>query len=265
MSDQLQPREGTARDHERSLERARRLAADGRLRDAEDAYAAMLSGEPDDARVWLEAGRLADELGETARACERLTAAVARSRTAEQRASAWHGLAIALMHADRPDKAARAWRRAAGQATVPRHRVTAWVGLAACAVACGRPCLARQARRRALQDDDFGFRQTFADAWLHLWPLTWTCAADTPGSGACRARGSGRDPLTDAMRRAEAKLRRAVERHPQRADAQFHLANACAALNQTDRAATAIGHALRINPNYAAAQRLADRLNAPAA
>src|SRR5690606_4053571 len=104
----------------------------GDLATAEALYAKLLARRPDDPGLWLDAGLLADEMGEAEAAIARLRHAA--TMNGATRAAAWGALAVALMHAGRTVEAGGAWWRAVRR---DAHDTRAWVGLMLCAHVAG--------------------------------------------------------------------------------------------------------------------------------
>lgn len=151
-------------------------------------------------------------------------------------------------------------RRCVALAGLCRHSAEAPRALALISVAAdllGRGVLAERCRRRLRAGD----RTLLARSWRRGL-MARLIAAQT----SCRRAGS--DPTQSVL---EPLLTRAVEvltdasaQSPRYADVHYHRANCLAALGRTEEAAAALDTALRINPSYADARRLADTLRAAA-
>ena len=229
-----------------------------RLRDAQEIYHALLRARPEDATVWLEAGKLADALGDDAVAIARLERAAALSRGG--RSAALTALALAHMHAGRTAVAGRCWWRLARS---QGHQLQAWAGLMVCALACRRPALAEKASRILSRHWSAAERSA---AVARLWPhgAGGTVIRRTIGADASSP-AEADSPLDGLLAGAVDTFVRHLEQYPGRADANYHMARCRHALGEAPGARRAVLAALARNPRYDAARQLADELDAPSA
>lgn len=232
-------------------EQAQAMRQRGDLASAETLYTKLLARHPDDAALWLDAGLLADEMGEAETAIARLRHAATMNDAG--RAAAWGALATVLMHAGRTVEAGGAWWRAVRRDPLDAR---AWVGLMLCAHVAGRARLVRRIDRRL---DGRASRQQRRQTAAELWPHV---AASVALRDAEVAQHRPASPLMALLRQSARALERLAQRHPDRADARFHLAICHEALGQTHTAAASLQRALDINPRYAAAQTMAERIAA---
>jgi len=238
-------------DAARTLRTARMCRHTDRLRDAADLYAQLLREQPDDAALWLEAGELAVELGETDVAVKRFEYAAGLGHG--HRATALDALALVHMQCGRFTAAAALWWQL-GRAGINESR--AWAGLWLCGSCAGRHTLARRARRRLVSRADASQR---CAALAELWPHVATLGARdalAPVNGAASV-------LNELAAGSADTLRRVADTFPRRADVHFHHAVCAHLLGRRDAAAASLDAALRINPNYAAARHLRDLIEAP--
>jgi tetratricopeptide (TPR) repeat protein len=264
----------------------------GRARDAEDAFAALLASDTQDASLWRQAGILADEAGADALACRRLTRATnieAKRRTKRKTTPnplSLHALALVHLHAGRFTQAGYCFWRVTRQLTTSSKSEIpqAWAGVAVCALATDHLRLAQRASQQLAAHADAGQRrELLAALWQHVAVGRAICHAgkaveaaaidsNTNGSRdsgieAGSAAPAGEQPpaamtssLHDLLKRAVATLEAQAGSHPNRADTQYHLAQCHVALGNTSAASRAAHAALAINPNYAAAASLDARL-----
>ena len=223
-----------------------------RLRDAHDLYDHLLRTRPDDVTVWLEAGKLADAVGDDALARRRLERAAVLTHGSQ--AEVRQALALAHMHAGRNAAAGRCWWQLTREMEQP---LQAWAGLLVCALACDRPKLALHADQ-ALD----GYPPTERRAALaRLWPHAagGTVISQTLYEAAPQP-AEPDSPLEDLLTQAVDTLALHVEAFPARADSHYHLAQCSNALGQTRRADQATQTALKLNPDYRSAHDLASQL-----
>lgn len=233
-------------------ELARNLWKSGALLEASELYERLLA-QPrhrGNARVWIDAGRLSDEMGRMGEAEARLRHAAALPDGDEARVA----LALTTMHRGAFAEAAGLWRRLA---RMPRHEAQAWAGLAVCAHLAGHPRVVRRCEKKL---DAVASRQErrrlLAEMWVH-------------GAGSdveVRRAGNGPtgrpSPLTLLLRESSRTLRRHAARHAERADAHYHLAVCAEALDEREHARAAVTRAVKINPRYTAALALRARIAA---
>jgi tetratricopeptide (TPR) repeat protein len=234
------------------LRAARQCRELDRLRDADELYVSLMKLRPDDAGVLLEAGELADEMGEDKLAVERLERAMSLSE--ENHGEVFAALAHVHCHAGRFEQAALcSWKAA----RLMKHDATPWAGLAVYAQACGRSRLADRAL--AVLNRYTGSRQRqkqLAECWQHAAaPL-----AIARGLEESPADHPGQSTLTTLLKQASHMLDGVTRDFPQRADAHYHMAVCQHLLNDPTQANIHNDQALAINPTYAAALRLAEQI-----
>ncbi len=246
--------EGRADEQEPGLllRAARQCRGLDRLRDADELYRAILRHRPYDAGVLLEAGRLADEMGEDESAVQRLENAT--ELDGDHRGEAYEALGRTHSHAGRFDRAAMcAWKAAR---TSPRSS-SAWAALAVYAMACGRTRLAERAR--VVLNRYTGSRQRqqmLAESWqdaagpLAIEEGLQESPPDHPGQSA----------MQKLLKQAVHTLDDVARDYPQRADTQHHLAVCHHLLDDPTEANIHNDQALTVNPKYAAALRLAEQI-----
>lgn len=218
------------------LRSARLCRRAGRFRDAEARYQTLLAQHPEQTVIWSEAGQVADELGESRRAIDRLSEAIRLNGPGM--AETWRRLALARLHAGQPEAAAWAWWR---RTRLSPGEASAWAGLVVAAHAADRPKLIRQAKRRLAECAERADRQqALAVAWHHL--AATRAGRATPGAAP--------SPLRGLLQRADRVLQTAAAEHPGRADAHYHHARCLKTLGSRARATVAVDQALAINPKY---------------
>jgi tetratricopeptide (TPR) repeat protein len=221
-----------------------------RLCEAQEHYDRLVTGNPtQDATVWLEAGTLADAIGDDARAIKRLECAVTLADGNES--EALEALALAHMHGGRLEVAGRCWWRLT---RVGAPAIRAWAGLLVCALARGRSTLATKAERAVSRHASPAQR---CAELAKLWPAAAaaTVIARHIGSAASApARPLGL--LDSLLSKAAETLDRHATGFPLRADSHYHLARCRQGLGQQQAAEQAVKAALAINPGYIAAAKL---------
>lgn len=237
----------------RLLLRAARLCRRvGRLREAEDHWRKLLELRPHDQSLWIEAGELADAMGEAALAHQRLSKAC--RMPGRYRASALAAMATLCMHLGRWSQAAWNWWRLT---RLNRHDLGAWAGLLVCAHCAGRARLAHRAQQILVAHSSPQERRAIL---ARLWHHAAAHHALETTSPSDAARLDGPSPLRDLLRLAARSLERAAHKHRDRADVHYHRGVCEAALGNTQTATRSIQQALAINPRYAAALRLLNLL-----
>ncbi len=233
------------------LRAARQCRGLDRLRDADELYVSLLDIRPDDADVWLEAGQLADEMGEDATAIGRLKTAISLGGDTD---AALAALARVHIHAGRFQEAALCWHKAV---RLSPQNSDAWAGLFISARSCGRSRLAE----RALEElgrytGSRQRRKMLAEHWQHAAAaLGFEAGLDVePGDHP------GQTTLQTMLKAATHTLNATADDYPQRADVHYHLAVCHHLLEDPTAAIIQTDEALAINPNYAAANRLADQI-----
>lgn len=245
---------GQADTHEPGvlLRAARQCRELDRLRDADELYESLLSIRPDDSGVLLEAGRLADEMGEDVTAVERLKKAVAFG--GEQTAEALGALARVHTHAGRFALAAIVYWKSARRSP---HDADPWAGLFVNARACGRRRLAERALTELNRyTGSHQRRKLLAEHWQHAAaPLALESGLrDSPPDHP------GQTTLQTLLKSAADTLAGVTSDYPRRADAHYHLAVCHHLLDDPTLAMTHTDEALAVNSKYAAALRLAEQI-----
>jgi tetratricopeptide (TPR) repeat protein len=234
----------------------------GRERDAQDLYAQLLRENPGDAALWTEAGILADDLGDDRLAVIRLHTAV-RSAAAAANAAALSALARAHQHAGRFRSAARCWFRLARlreRAEIAAKSATileAKAGLLVSALEAGRQRLLRRIQKDlATHSSPQERRRALAIHWSHtaLGRVIHLIRNPVPVAAPL-------SPLAGLLQNSTKTLQAHAGQFPGRADSQYYLALCQQAAGDSRGARQSVNSALAINPRYAAARRLADRLN----
>jgi len=251
--DLLIEQESQGDDPALTLRLARLCSKVGRQRDAAERYDRLLQRGDHDPGLWLESGQLADAMGESDLAIERLIQAA--NMRGEHRNQAAEALALTLMHAGRHVQAGRWWFVLAQRR--PRF-AKAWAGLQVCAMLAGRKRLAGAARRRLVHLTSRRRRRLLLG---ELWPhaVRFAASADADCSGKANA-SQQTSPLRALLEDAQRKLENATMNFPHRADGFYHRAMCENALGQTTAARVSVGQALKINERYAAAIALSQRL-----
>ncbi len=241
------------------LTQARVHEHDGRLREAEELYASLLRQHADQPDVWIEAAQVAGALGEDDTAMRRLRHA--DSLTPFQSARWLAAAARQHMHAGRAASAGLCWWKLAHREPADAR---AWAGLLVCALAARKGWLALRVRM-TLNDgvDSAEARRLIAEQWRHMAGGALLDAIRNKQVESKAPAEVDRTPLRSLLASAAQTLERHADKHPRRADTHYHLSTCRDALGETIGAIEAIDAALTINPNYLAAQRLADRLAQP--
>ena len=231
----------------------------GRERDAEELYAALLREEGGDPSLWTEAGVLADDLGDDRLAVARLECALKSAPSPSPQALA--ALARAHQHAGRTGPAVRCWFRAArlhdtGASVPAADSLEARAGLLVGALEAGRDRLLRRAQKDlAGHSSPQERRRLLALHWCHT-----ALGRVIRNQHAARALPQ-QGPLAGLLGKSIQTLRTHAGQFPRRCDTQYHLALCLEAAQDYGGARQAVDAALQINAHYAAAQRLAARLN----
>ncbi len=234
------------------LRAARQCRELDRLRDAEELYASLLQLRPDDPGVLIEAGTLADLLGNDELAVKRLEHAIAIK--GDHQGAAYLALANAHAHVARFASAVWCCWKAAKRL---RHDARPWAGLAVYAKILGRTHLAARALEQVNRYTGSRQRQKMlAEFWQHA-------AASHAIEQALD--GLPDDPpnqttLQKLLKQAARTLDAVTSDYPQRADAHYHMAVCQHLLGDPTKANIYNDQALAINPNYAAAQALAEQI-----
>ncbi|MCC6578825.1 MAG: tetratricopeptide repeat protein [Phycisphaeraceae bacterium] len=247
-----QPASDDAREA-RQWERAKLCRQSGRLCDAEESIRNLLDQQPREQALWLEAAQIADEQGASALALHR--ASHAKTQGGEASSAALAVQAKVLMHNGRFGMAGRCWWQ------LTRHQpqdAAAWAGLLVCALQVHRPKLVDHARKHLrIHASKQQRRQLVATLW------SVACA----GRVMAQLRGEPDvQPVPQAsvldclLASAQRTFAEHCEHWPRRADTHYHLAVCSKAMGEKAMAVDAVADALRVNPTYTSAQRLATDL-----
>ncbi|WP_432797534.1 tetratricopeptide repeat protein [Poriferisphaera sp. WC338] len=241
-------------DHEIDLHllRAARLAIKAdRHTDAERLYQKLIAAHPEDQSLLLEAGNLALQRGDEESALDRLERAA--DHLGSLRLTALQSLAKLHLHTGRFHSAALQYHRITRLFPKQTH---AWAGLLVTAHLLGRIKLVRRAQHQLrLHAPRAQRRQTLASLWQHVAaPLAFQNELSSQNNLAEIS------PLDELLAESQNTLKLLTEEHPKRADAHYHSAAAAESQGNLEQANLSIQTALKINPNYAAAQKLNDRL-----
>ena len=227
------------------LRAARQCVATGRLADAQQTYGALLTNHRDDARLWIEAARCDDQMGEHSRATGRLRHALSLGGATV--GDAWSALGRVQLHMGDPIKAGRSWWHATRCCV---HDATAWAGLMICAQLADRCALRKKAQSWL---HDHASRSERRLLLARLWQDAGS-ACSTPQADLMPS------VLEGLLAQSLTTLQGAVDQQPHRADAHYHAAVCCQAMGDVPQAYRAARKALSINPQYAGARRLSMRL-----
>lgn len=223
------------------------------LCEAEAIYAKLIESEISDPCIFIEAGKLADEMGENDRAVARLE----KVTTCNEKVAfeAYSELAVVHMHAGRFDQAGICWWKAS---RLERTQAKSWAGVLVCALASGKASLVGKASDMLDQRCNPIIRRNMvSELWAHA------------ASGKIINQQMGRDtnhlqpvasPLETLLAHASDILAEHAARYPRRADTWYHLANCQTAMSDTDEALASVKNAIQINPNYATARKLETKL-----
>ena len=219
---------------------ARLYHQNGRLRDAEESYRALLAECPDEAILWHESGVLADEIGAADLAVQRLTRSL--SLCGEDACDVMTALAKAFMHAGHMRQACRYWLR------LTRRRSQAWAGVLVCALCIGKQRLEQKAARvLTVHTSLYEQRQLLAGLWHHASVgVQLNRIADGHYTHQC----SQKSPLSSLLNHAANSFKAHAEACPDRADTYYHAAVCLEALGRRDESDRAVQEALQINPRY---------------
>lgn len=239
-----------------SLRIARLFHQIGRDRDAEEIYSLLLDIEEPDEQLWLEAGQLADEMGASILAQQRLEkAGRMMGKMSDQVLAA---RAMSLMHAGRLAKAGRLWWQMFRQ---DKTNLEATAGLLVCGLSLGRHKIVRVAHRELAIHTSRDERRR---AVMRLWAqaaggMVVAKALKVPMRLPVLEQESLLSPL---LTRTVQKLKLHADAHQDRADAQYHLAVCEMATGDARAAGLSVTRALDINPRYIAAAQLYAKLAA---
>lgn len=225
------------------------------LSEAEVLYAKLIESEISDPCIYLEAGKLADEMGENQRAVVRFEMVT----TCNEKIAfeAWCELAIVHMHGGRFDQAGICWWKAA---RLERTQSRPWAGVLVCALASGKTSLVDRASDMLDQRcNPISRRELVAGLWTHA-----ACGKTINQQQLTEQKETQRtaSPLEAMLAHATDILTEHTARFPRRADTWYHLANCQQASDQTDEALESVKQAIHINPNYTTAVKLEEMIAA---
>ena len=225
------------------------------LCEAQIIYSQLIDSEISDPQVFLEAGMLADEMGENQRAVNYLQTVIDMRETTAVKA--YCQLALVHMHAGRFSQAGLCWFKAS---RLDRPQAKPWAGLLVCALASCKPTLvARVSEALDQRCNPITRRNLIAELWAHA------------ACGKIVNEQTQRDqlepqlvatPLQALLDHAANTLSEHAAQYPTRADTYYHLANCQQAMGESDDAREFVKKAIRINPNYTTAQQLHEKLAA---
>ncbi|MEM8738346.1 MAG: tetratricopeptide repeat protein [Planctomycetota bacterium] len=227
-----------------------------RLPEAQAHYTHLLGELQDaqetDADLCCEAAEVSEQLGENAQALDRLHAALEDHRqTDAARALTLRRIARLYLHTGRPQQSGRAYY---GAVRLTPDDPLAWAGLVFCAQQADKPRLVSRADR-VLRRLTTRARRRELLAELVPHAAAAPLAADTPTEAAAL-----HSPLQRMLADAARVMKKTASKYPDRADVHYHRAVCDVARGETADAARWVNHALTLNPRYAQAQTLADRL-----
>lgn len=232
------------------LQAARLYHAQGRLRDAVEAYGSLLADCDDDAQLWYEAGLVADEIGDSEAAAARLERALELSRGDASQMMAV--LARVYMHAGRMRRATMSWIKLARRGP---SSTSAWAGALVCALGMGHRSLAERASRVLnVHTSRSERRQLLAELWRHA---VVGQQINRIADGDYEYKATQHSPVRSLLARAAQTLEAHGMEHPNRADTHYHHAVCLNGLGKYDQAEDSLVKALEINPQYGNALQLA--------
>lgn len=233
---------------------ARLCRKSDRMPEAETHYAELLAtldaegaGRPDLRR---EAAEVAEVMGENHKALDRLAGVTASGELSdEDAAEAWRRAGRLHLNAGRWGESARAYFNSARRQP---EDAEAWAGLVTCGHVAGRPRLMNRADRKLRT-------LTTREARRNLLARLYPHFVGAPHQAIPEA-ALAHSPLQRMLADAATVMRKTAEKHPGRADVHFHHAVCNLGRGEVADAGDSLEKALAINPNYAAAQTLADRV-----
>jgi tetratricopeptide (TPR) repeat protein len=223
------------------------------LREAEAIYASLIESEISDPCVFIEAGKLADEMGENERAVKRLEQVTTCSEPIAYEANC--ELALVHMHGGRFDQAGLCWWKAS---RLDRPNPRAWAGLLVCSLASGKASLVGKTSDILDQRcNPITRRNLVSELWAHAAcgkTINQHTKADTLEMQPIAT------PLQTLLSHASGILAEHANKFPGRADTFYHLANCQQAMDEKSDALASVKQAIQINPNYATAKRLEEHV-----
>ncbi|MEM9417442.1 MAG: tetratricopeptide repeat protein [Planctomycetota bacterium] len=237
---------------------ARLCRKSDRLAEAEMHYEKLLDtlnaeGTPD-AELRREAADVAETMGENHKALDRLAGVIELGQLSDaDAAEAWRRTGRLHLNAGRWGESAQAYLNATRRC---EDDAEAWAGLVTCAHVAGRKRLMNRAdhKLRALTPREER-RNLLAKLYPHM-----VGAPDQVVSEAAQAHS----PLQRMLADASVVMRKTAAKFPNRADVHYHRAVCDVSRGETAEAGQWVQKALTINPNYAAAQALAERVGVSA-
>ncbi|MEM6854457.1 MAG: tetratricopeptide repeat protein, partial [Planctomycetota bacterium] len=233
---------------------ARLCGQNDRLAEAEMHYAELVATLDAEgatrADLRREAADIAERMGENHKALDRLSAVTDTTELDDHDAAeAWRRTGRLHLNAGRWGESARAYRNAARRQP---DDAEAWAGLVTCAHLASRKRMMSRADRklRAMTS-----REERRNLLARLYPH----AVGAPNQIVPEA-ALAHSPLQRMLAEASVVMHKTAEKYPGRADVHFHRAVCDLGRGEAADAGDALEAALDINPNYAAAQSLADDL-----
>jgi len=225
------------------------------LCDAQVIYSNLIASGISDPQVYLEAGTIADEMGENKQAVKYLETAIEFG--GKITGHVYCQLALVHMHGGHFEQAGLCWWKASRQ---DRTQAKPWAGLLVCALASRKPTLvARVSETLDQRCNPITRRNLISDFWTHA------------ACGKIVNEQAKRDvanpqlvatPLQTILNHAANTLFEHAVKYPTRADTFYHLANCQQAMGQSGKALEFVKQAIRINPNYTTATELEEKLAA---
>jgi tetratricopeptide (TPR) repeat protein len=223
------------------------------LCEAETIYDALINSEISDPCIFIEAGKLADEMGEYDRAVDRLEKVTTCSEKVAFEALC--ELGIVHMHAGNFDQAGLCWWKAS---RLERTQSRPWAGVLVCALASGKPSLVSRASDMLDQRcNPITRRELVASLWMHA-ATGKTINQQTKAEAVIPQLIAS--PLETMLNHATSILADHAQKFPRRADTWYHLAHCQKAEGMNIDAMESVKNAIQINPKYASAIKLEEAL-----
>ena len=224
------------------------------LFEAETLYDKLINSDISDPIIFIEAGKLADEMGENQRAVSRLQ----KVTTCNEKIAfeAYCELAIVHMHGGRFEQAGVSWWKAS---RLNRTQSRPWAGVLVCALASNKATLVARASEMLDQRcNPITRRELVAGLWTHA-----ACGKTiNEQTRKKELEVQIASPLESMLSYASTILAEHADRFPSRADTWYHLANCQRANDQMEDALNSVKEAIQINPKYTSAIKLNDALKA---
>ena len=223
------------------------------LCEAETIYDTLINSEISDPCIFIEAGKLADEMGEYDRAVERLEKVITCSEKIAFEALC--ELATVHMHGGNFDQAGLCWWKAS---RLERTQSRPWAGVLVCALASGKPTLVTRASDMLDQRcNPISRRELVSQLWMHA-ATGKTINQQTQETTADQTLIAS--PLQTMLDHATHILAAHADQFPERADTWYHLANCQYADGLHSKALETVKQAIKINPKYTTAIALHEQL-----